>query len=54
MVKNFAEELIENGELFELNLKTPIPQRNICVVTQDKMPISPAGKKLLSLLKHKY
>lgn len=54
VVRNFAEEFIENGELFELNLKTSIPQRNICVVTQDKMPISPAGKKLLSLLKYKY
>lgn len=54
VVKNFAKKLIENGELFELNLKTPICERNICIVTQDKMPISPAGKKLLSLLKHKY
>lgn len=54
VVRNFAEELIENGELFELNLKTSIPERNICIVTQDKMPISPAGSKLLNLLKHKY
>jgi len=50
VVRNFAEELISSGELFELSLKTPIPARNICIVTKDKMPISPAGKKLLSTL----
>jgi len=50
VVRNFAEKQIADGELFELNLKTPIPERNICIVTQDKMPISPAGKKLLDLL----
>jgi len=49
VVRNFAEKLIESGELFELNLRTSIPQRHICIVTQDKMPISPAGKKLLNL-----
>jgi hypothetical protein len=50
VVRNFAEKLIENGELFELNFRTPIPKRSICIVTQDKMPISPSGKKLLNLL----
>ncbi len=49
VVRNFAEKLIESGELFELNLRTSIPQRHICIVTQDKIPISPAGKKLLNL-----
>lgn len=50
VVSNFAEKVIADGELFELNLVKPIPQRNICVVIQEKMPISPAGKKLLKLL----
>lgn len=50
VVRSFAEKLILDGELFELNLKTPIPERNICIVTQDKLPISPAGNKLLNLL----
>lgn len=50
VVRNFAEELIEDGELFELELRKPIPQRNICVVTQERLPISPAGKRLLDLL----
>ena len=50
VVRNFAEKLIESGEVFQLDLKTPIPKRSLCIVTQDKMPISPAGKKLLNLL----
>lgn len=50
VVRNFAEAFIANGELFELNLRKSIPQRNICIVTQDKIPVSPAGKKLLNLL----
>jgi len=50
VVRSFAEKLILDGELFELNLKIPIPERNICIVTQDKLPISPAGKKLLNFL----
>lgn len=50
VVRNFAEKLIADGEMFELNLRTPIPKRRICIVTQDKIPISPAGKRLLNLL----
>lgn len=50
VVRSFAEKLIADGELFELKLKTPLPERHICIVTQDKMPISPAGKKFLNLL----
>lgn len=50
VVRNFAEACIANGELFELNLRKAIPERNICIVTQDKIPVTPAGKKLLNLL----
>jgi len=50
VVRNFAEELIANGDLFELNLKNSIPERSICVVTKDNIPISPAGKKLLNMI----
>lgn len=50
VVRNFAEELIANGELFELNLKNSIPERSICVVTKDNIPISPAGKKFLNMI----
>lgn len=50
VVRNFAEKLIKNGELFEIDIKTPMPKRNICILTQENMPISPSGKKLLDLL----
>ncbi|MPM72627.1 HTH-type transcriptional activator RhaS [bioreactor metagenome] len=50
VVRNFAEKQLEEGRLFELNLKIPIPPREICIVTNKKTPISPAGKKLLSIL----
>ncbi|MDP4145281.1 MAG: LysR family transcriptional regulator [Bacillota bacterium] len=51
VVRNFAEGFIASEEVFEIKLKNPIPGRSICIVTQDKMPISPAGKRLLNLLK---
>jgi len=50
VVKNFAERLLEEGELFEIKLKTPIPERDICIVTLDRIPVSPAGKKLLGMM----
>nr|WP_312580017.1 LysR family transcriptional regulator [Sedimentibacter sp.] len=50
VVRNFAEEMIADNELFELKLKNPVPERNICVVTKDGIPISPSGKKLLDML----
>lgn len=50
VVRNFADKLLADKTLFELQLKTPIPQRDICIVTYDKNPISPAGKKLLDML----
>ena len=50
VVSNFAQKLVEKNELFEIRLNIPIPKRSICIATQDKLPISPAGKKLLGLL----
>jgi DNA-binding transcriptional LysR family regulator len=53
VVRNFAEEYISKGELFELTLQETIPPRNICIAINDKMPVSPAGKKLLYILGNK-
>ncbi len=50
VVKSFADKYIADGELFELKLENTIPERNICIVTQDKLPISPAGKEFLKML----
>lgn len=50
VVRNFAEKQLADETLFEVKLKTPIPEREICIVTQDRMPMSPAGKKLLDMM----
>lgn len=47
VVKNFAEKQLASKELFEVKLKAPIPERNICIATYDSAPMSPAGRKLL-------
>lgn len=50
VVRNFAEEQLGDKSLFEINIDAPIPARDICIVTLDKIHISPAGKKLLNIL----
>lgn len=54
VVQNFAEKSIEDGTLFELKLSKPLSPRNICIITDNRIPISQAGKKLLALLKPQY
>lgn len=53
VMSQFADKEIENGELFPLRFKQELPKRQMCVVTEDKNPISPAGIKLLQLFKDK-
>ena len=50
VVKDFAEESLMNGQLFELNLETPIPTRKMCIITHSKIPVCAAGKKLLMMI----
>lgn len=50
VVRNFAKKRLEDKALFEIQLNKPIPERDICIITLDKMPISQAGKKLLEIL----
>lgn len=50
VVKDFALEYIENGRLFVLRFNKMIPKRKMCVITQTKLPISPAARKLLELM----
>lgn len=52
VVKDFAKEMIERGEIFELQLEKQIPKRHICVATNSKMPMSSAGKYLYDMLLH--
>jgi len=50
VTKEFAEDEISRGELFEVPLVTPIPKRSIGIVTLKKVPISHAAKKFITLI----
>lgn len=50
VVKDFAQELIERGDLFELQFSEQIPMRNFCIVIGNHNPISKAAKELLIML----
>lgn len=50
VVKDFAEKFIESGELKQVNFDKNIPDRDICIVTDSKNPMSAAGKKLLEII----
>lgn len=50
VMEDFAKAKIEEGELFELAFRERMPEREICVVTDRKMPISPAGERFLEVL----
>lgn len=51
VVEDFATELMKQGELFEVRLKTHIPSRHFCVVENQRFALSTASRKLLALLK---
>ncbi len=50
VVKDFARELLGRGEIFELQLEKQIQQRHICIATNEKIPMSTAGRYLYEML----
>ncbi len=50
VVEDFAKEKLESGELFKLELDQEMPERQICVVTDRRSPMSPAGRRLLAMM----
>ncbi|MBO5474569.1 MAG: LysR family transcriptional regulator [Lachnospiraceae bacterium] len=50
VVRNFASEYLDSGQLFELRFNQIIPKRHFCVVTAGKSPVSAAAKNLLELV----
>lgn len=50
VTKDFAEKYLESGELFQLKFQFPIPKRHFCVITDDRVPMSTASKKLVKEL----
>ncbi len=50
VVRDFAQEYLEDGRLFELRFNKIIPKRHFCVVTDPKSPLSVAAEHMLRLL----
>jgi DNA-binding transcriptional LysR family regulator len=48
--EEFARPLVEKGEIVEIKLYEQIPQRDICIVSDSKRPLSAAAKKLQYML----
>lgn len=50
VVYDFARKYIESGELFQLQFKEPITERNYCIIQSEKNPVSTAAKGLLEMM----
>lgn len=50
VMDQFAREKVESGELFELVFREMMPEREICIVTDPKNTMSPAGSRFLEVL----
>ncbi len=50
VMKEFAKDYLEEGEVFELQFEEEIPKRQICVVKENKVPISKAAQRIISML----
>ena len=50
VVRDFAEEYLKEGSLFELKFESEIPPRPMYLVTNRKMPMSSAAARFLDLL----
>jgi DNA-binding transcriptional LysR family regulator len=50
VVRDFAREYLETGQLFELLFNKIIPKRHFCVVTDTRTQVSVAAQNLLELV----
>lgn len=50
VVRDFAKDCIDSGQLFELTFDRRIPQREICIITDEKIPGTTASRKLLDMM----
>ena len=50
VVKDFAREAVESGQLFELRFNRMLPKRQFCVVRNTKVPMNTAAKMLLQIM----
>lgn len=50
IVRDFAEEYLAAGEIFELKFDRPVPERSFCIVRNSRIPSSSASAKLLTCM----
>ena len=50
VVKDFAEDYLKTGELFLMEFEKRIPSREICVVADERIPMSAAAQQLLNMI----
>lgn len=50
VMKDFAKEYLESGQLFELRFNKIIPKRNICVVSAERQELPAAAKKIFEIM----
>lgn len=51
VVADFASEAIKNEKVFKLTFDKSVPVRKICVINDDKSPMSVAATKLMDIIK---
>ena len=50
VVRDFAQQYIDDGTLFTLRFRSMIPRRKFAVVTDPRIPVSSAGSRLLDMI----
>ncbi len=50
VMKDFAKEKLEQGEIFALQFREELPMRDMCLVTDRRSPLSPAARRLLDMI----
>lgn len=47
---HFAQDALQKGDVFQLDILDPIPKRSICIVTNPETPLPVAAEKMTELL----
>lgn len=50
VMRDFAGEKLAKGEIFCLRFKEKLPERDMCIVTNRRSPLSPAARRLLDMI----
>lgn len=54
VIRSFAQEYLESGQLFEIPLQTPFPLRSIGMVSLKNVSLIPAAQQLLEILNQQH